>query len=303
MAAFCLVIGVQALRKGEFWFLYACILMAAVIAAPAGVWQLLARQRGRCELRVEKGRLRGPWAWGSLALGDIAQVESRRLQGLYLLFDDGTEIDCDLEKTDLDEAKKVLQFDPATRTVRIPIQRFPSSSLFGIVSILVGPIPSFYLLATLLEPWNVAREFTGWVLLGSFVLASVIAVLGGRRLERRRVELSLDGIRIFHIFGEQFFPASDVLRVEDIEDRIDDPSDQWERSAPGSAPVEKGHEKVELVGFRVHLRSGAPIELEYLTPELLGVARQALTRLLASNQESRTPHRVALEHGSSLVKE
>jgi hypothetical protein len=303
MAAFCLVIGVNALLEGEFWFLRTCILMAAVIAAPAGVWQLLARQRGRCELRVEKGRLGGPWAWGSLALGDIAKVEPRRLQGLYLLLDDGTEIDCDLEKTSLDEAKKALQFDPATRTVRIPIQRFPSSSLFGIVSMLVGPIPSFYLLATLLTPWGGAREFTGWALLGSFVLAGAIAVIGGRRLQRRRVELSLDGIRIFHTLGERFFPASDVLRVEDIEDRIDGPSGQRERIAPGSPPFEKGHEKVELVGFRVHLRSGDPIELEHLTPELLGAARQALTRLLASNQESWAPHRVALARGSSSVKE
>jgi hypothetical protein len=296
-----LLSGLQALGDGGGMFL-SFLVATGVIASPAALWLFRARERRGETLTVGEKQIQVSRVLERFALEEVVRAEARGSEGLLVQFQDGAEIEGKLEGARPEEVLEALHYDPKTRVVRVPRKGFPNSMFFGIVSLLVVPILAFQPLAALADRLGEARDHVGLLLLASFLVGCAVALLGGKRLDRRGFELSLDGIRVVNFWGQTFLPRSQVVRFEEVERRgvVEYDADDEAKDRPLYA----SQERVTLVGFRVHLRSGKSILLDGLPPDRLVQVRGALVRLIAPGgsrpgQASWEAHRASLARGSS----
>jgi hypothetical protein len=288
-----LIMAIRALPQGPGMFV-SFVAAAGIIALLAALWRYRARARQGGTLTLKEGRFQVSGVPERFTPEEVVRAEPRGTQGLFLEMEDGAEIEGKLEGARPDEVLEVLRYDPKTRVVRVPRASFPSPTFFGIVSLLVVPVLAFQLLAALAKALDNPHEHVGKLLLASFLVGCAVALLGGKRLERRGFELSLDGIRVRDLLGQRFFPRSQVARFEEIEHRVVASEEEEDEEKPLYA----SRELVKLTGFRVHLRSGETLLLEDIPSERLAQVRGALARMTArSGQASWEMHRGALARG------
>jgi hypothetical protein len=288
-----LIMAIRALPQGSGMF-FSFAAAAGIIALPAALWRYRARARQGGALTLKDGRFQVSGVPERFTPEEVVRAEPRGAQGLFLEMEDGAEIEAALDGCRPDEVLEALRYDPKTRVVRVPRQSFPSSAFFGIVSLLVVPVLVFQPLAALAERLGDPREHVGSLLLACFLVGCAVALLGGKRLERRGFELSLDGIRVRDFLRQRFFPRIQVARFEEIERRVVASEEDEEEEKPLYA----SRETVELVGFRVHLRSGETLLLKDIPSDRLAQVRGALVRMTArSGKASWEAHRGALARG------
>jgi hypothetical protein len=250
----------------------AWIVGVLVISAPAALWRYRSQPRKGGTLSIAEGRLRLSGIPEAISLAQIVQAEPRGWHGLFLKTLDSTEIEVTTLELSPDKLLEALGYDPATRTVIAPFESFPSSSFVGIMTLLLGTPGASWVLFALTGSFG--REHVGGVLLAAFLLACVTSLLLGRRLNARRVEISLKGVRVIRFSGERFLPRSKIERVEDIEEK----SEEAPEPENDEAPLYNRSKRTVLRGFRVHPKKGAPLTLKGLPAAQILQIKSALAR-------------------------